>query len=781
MLRHLVPLAAALSLLACATVGAGVDDGQDTADGETDSSITDASDAGSDLAADTPYSDAAPGVFGAPCTSNEGCRSGFCIEGPDGGSICTEFCTDECPDEEFECRLIENSGGDLVSICFPPYDDLCRECEFDRQCGGLADLCVSLADGNHCARDCSVGPECPTGFYCESFADGTQQCIPSDQTCTGCIDGDGDLYGDGPGCLGRDCDETNVATHEGAAELCDGRDNDCDLDEDEDFDLDTDPTHCGACGTACELANAVSGCSSGICFIRDCLPLYYDLNGIREDGCEYFCEFEDLSTEDRPDHLFRDTNCDGIDGDPGQAAFVSPTGDDTNPGTREAPWRTLAYAMTTVSESRLVDAIYVAEGRYLGEPLEGGGFAPIELVDGVNIYGGYESGTWRRSSGNVTRFGGASPAAIVRDFSIPTELAQIGFEGAAGTTMLNGSGGASIGLMIVDSEDLLLTGITAFGGTGGRGATGEAGRDGLPGAAGGAGGTGEVDSSGTCSSNPAPDRGTPGSSPCGSTGGRGGDAARSTGTGGTGDAGSGPGAGGGGAGGAGGSEDWVGGPTGSGTPGNPGGPGADGDPADPGAAGSAGTIFFEVGEVWTAAPGEVGPAGPAGGGAGGGGGGGGATGSCGGWLGVCDGYGGAGGGGGGGGCGGRGGTGGGGGGGSFGLYAIDSTLRVQHSQLTSGTGGTGGDGGRGGNGGSGGDPGIGGPSSCNGGTGGPGGIGGRGGRGGQGGGGAGGPSYPAVSLRSSIDFEATELTVGAGGLGGNGADEGATGEVRNFE
>jgi hypothetical protein len=789
MLRQL-PLCVLLSLAgACASLESPTGEGTDGGDTSDAADSSDASDAENDAeTADTSDNPDAiidtgptPGRFGDPCTENDDCLSRFCIEGLEGDLICTQACVDECPDEGYECRLIENSGGDLVSICFPPYDDLCRECEFDRQCGGLADQCVQLVDGNYCGRDCSVDPECPDDFYCETFADESQQCIPTAQACTGCVDTDGDLYGNGPDCLGLDCDESSVGIHFGAAELCDGADNDCDLDFDEDFDTNTDPEHCGACNQLCELEHAVSGCSGGICFITGCDDSYYDLNGSPEDGCEYLCEFEDLTTTDEPDFQFRDTNCDGIDGDPAYAVFLSPDGDNENLGTPESPFRTLDFAMAHVAGNEFVSSIYAAEGQYQGAADGAGGFLPINLTEGVSIYGGYETGTWRRSEGNVTRFSGSSPAAIVDGFSAETEFGSILFEGSAGSTAPDGEGITSIGLLVRDSSNLVVTGCTLRGGSGGLGAVGSSGRTGNAGNDGGTGGIGEIDSSGTCASNPAPSSGTPGSSSCGSTGGTGGRGARSNNTGATGAAGAGPGAGGGGAGGSGGDDNWLGDPTSSGDPGASGGPGGPGLEGATGTSGTADDGRFNADGIWVAAGGAVGASGLAAGGAGGGGGGGGATGDCGGFIGNCDGYGGSGGGGGGGGCGGVGGTGGGGGGGSYGVFSVDSVFLVRHSTLVSGTGGAGGNGGPGGSGGRGGDPGMGGISSCNGGTGGRGGLGGPGGDGGQGGGGAGGASYPAVSVRSIVTIEDTELRVGTGGGPGNDAEAGPVGEVRLFD
>lgn len=42
-----------------------------------------------------------------------------------------------------------------------------------------------------------------------------------------CVDGDGDGYGMGAGCLGPDCNDRDPFSHPGAAERCDGQDNDC--------------------------------------------------------------------------------------------------------------------------------------------------------------------------------------------------------------------------------------------------------------------------------------------------------------------------------------------------------------------------------------------------------------------------------------------------------------------------------------------------------------------------------------------------------------------------
>jgi predicted small lipoprotein YifL len=108
------------------------------------------------------------GESGTLCRSDADCREGTCepvLAGSDRG-ICALPCTtdDDCRRTE-ECLLLQNSGGDLVRLCFPS----------------------AL-----------------------------------------CIDADEDGFGLGPGCRGADCDDTDPGRFPGAPERCDGLDNNCD-------------------------------------------------------------------------------------------------------------------------------------------------------------------------------------------------------------------------------------------------------------------------------------------------------------------------------------------------------------------------------------------------------------------------------------------------------------------------------------------------------------------------------------------------------------------------
>ena len=119
---------------------------------------------------------------------------------------------------------------------------------------------------------------------------------------------------------------------------------------------------------------------------------------------------------DVPDLGFVDANCDGIDGDSAHAVFVSPAGDDANPGTMSRPLLTLAAA---VAAARVQGKdVYAAVGTYTEE---------LVVASGVSVYGGYGP-TWQRTLSLPTRITGATnvygdtEGAIAADVGTPTTL-----------------------------------------------------------------------------------------------------------------------------------------------------------------------------------------------------------------------------------------------------------------------------------------------------------------------------------------------------------------------
>ena len=262
-----------------------------------------------------------PGV-GAPCDDAEDCPSGYCIEAAGSARrICTDFCDpsdDTCPDG-FTCAAVGNSGADVTFLCFPETELLCQPCEADSDCGGLSDLCLDLEDGSFCGRDCQL-QACPDGYTCAEVAnddgDLLAQCRPTAGFCSACLDPDGDEFGQGDGCLGRDCNEDDPDVNEGAFELCNNADDDCDDLIDEGFDFQTDPARCGSCTNTCAFEGAEPLCVDGRCERGDCLENRYDIDGRADNGCEYFCEPSEDGVEVCNGE---DDNCDGRvdEGDPG--------------------------------------------------------------------------------------------------------------------------------------------------------------------------------------------------------------------------------------------------------------------------------------------------------------------------------------------------------------------------------------------------------------------------------------------------------------------------------
>jgi hypothetical protein len=730
-----------------------------------------------------------PGEFGAPCGGDEECISNFCIVGLEGRYICTERCfeDDDCPAEGYSCQFVESTGADLVEICYPVIFDLCKPCEEDFECGGLADRCVALNDGTFCGSDCTRSESCPDGYDCRVFGE-SHQCAPASSYCSDCFDRDGDGYGVGALCLGLDCDDEDQTTYWGAPELCDFQDNDCDNVIDNGIDVTTNADHCGGCGQACDLPNAVNICVASTCYIESCLPGFYDIDP-DEPGCEYECTFENLGIVDVPDAgPFMDTNCDGVDGDANSSIFVSASaGHPDGLGTRDDPvdsiWKGIELAVASS-----FDDVLIAQGTYTGQEIEPGRYAPVEVVQGIGLHGGYDARNWSRSEERVTLVLGSATPLVAFNITEETVLSRLDVQADTGRSLASGDGATSIALLAVNASGLVIANCSLQAGDGGVGLDGDVGVKGADGENGGVGGTGTVSSSGLCPSNSPPARGLPGPSSC-SPGGRGGLAGHSEDRGGTGAS---VGSVAGGGGGRGGTNDFW---NGADDPGEPGQAGCDlaGSAAHctslpaptNGRAGDGGDGVGTVDDdgFWRGKTGEPGGDGGDGNGGGGGGGGGGATGLCGGFTSSCDGYGGGGGGGGGGGCGGSGGEGGGAGGGSFALYLVDSEPTVLGGTLTSRSGGVGGSGGQAGSAGRGGGGGSGGGSNCNGGTGGRGGDGSDGGDGGHGGGGGGGVSF-AIFLVDSSDsfFEDVDTIWGIGGEGGfsrgNTGTRGESGAIR---
>lgn len=270
-LATLLLCVAALSACGSADPDSGDDDARaDVADGSgTDADAT--PDASADAGVDAEPGDATVCTTNAcPCDTAADCDSGYCVQNGDAGRVCADPCGDGCDDASVCVAL--DIAGTPAELCLPAAYPYCDACEADVDCGGFGS-CVAFADGAACATTCGADDPCPAGATCTTTttdAGDVEVCVPDAGQCTACIDPDGDGYGVGPGCAGTDCNEDDDTINAGAAELCDGIDNDCNERVDEDFNLARDPNNCLRCGRVCEAANGVAGCNLGQCTVARC-------------------------------------------------------------------------------------------------------------------------------------------------------------------------------------------------------------------------------------------------------------------------------------------------------------------------------------------------------------------------------------------------------------------------------------------------------------------------------------------------------------------------------
>jgi hypothetical protein len=212
------------------------------------------------------------GCFLDPCSNNEACQSGFCVDHL-GTGVCSVSCQEECP-PGWQCRPL-GGGPDVVYVCISAMTNLCRPCGNANDCkapGGAEDVCVDYgAEGAFCGGACVDDGDCPWGFSCNDTqsVDGvsTTQCVADAGVCpctgksvslglwTPC-----EVTNDAGSCAGkRFCLDTGLApcdAPEPTVEGCDGLDNDCDGDVDEPGLVD---------GTLTELCDDQNDCTQDAC------------------------------------------------------------------------------------------------------------------------------------------------------------------------------------------------------------------------------------------------------------------------------------------------------------------------------------------------------------------------------------------------------------------------------------------------------------------------------------------------------------------------------------
>jgi len=190
------------------------------------------------------------GCFLDPCNGNEDCLSGWCV-GHMGASVCTMTCQSECP-SGWSCQQVAGTDPDVVFICVSDFATLCRPCEQQGDCTGLAgeeDVCVDYGpEGSFCGGQCQDDADCPWGFGCNtvSSVDGVslKQCVADAGTCP-CTERSIELALWTP-CQAENerglCEGKRICLEDGLSdcdaalpslEECNGIDDDCDGDVDE--------------------------------------------------------------------------------------------------------------------------------------------------------------------------------------------------------------------------------------------------------------------------------------------------------------------------------------------------------------------------------------------------------------------------------------------------------------------------------------------------------------------------------------------------------------------
>lgn len=192
-----------------------------------------------------PGPDANAGEYGATCTQNLDCDSGYCINGPN-GKVCTKKCIETC-DPGWICGQIAGSG-DTQFVCLPSLTHICDPCAKGADCnenGSIDNLCIAQGPlGSFCGTSCNPAkPNCPNDYECVSAINpdngkAAYQCAPVSGQCkcspaavskglsTACSQKN--MTGT---CNGlRKCGATGLSECDAAVpalEVCNGKDDDC--------------------------------------------------------------------------------------------------------------------------------------------------------------------------------------------------------------------------------------------------------------------------------------------------------------------------------------------------------------------------------------------------------------------------------------------------------------------------------------------------------------------------------------------------------------------------
>src|SRR5262249_44712999 len=98
-----------------------------------------------------------------------------------------------------------------------------------------------------------------------------------------------------------------------------------------------------------------------------------------------------------------DDDCNGLIDDGCGCVYVSPTGNDADPGTAGSPKATIPAALLAPGTGALPNQVCVAAAAACPTATTHDYGEAIEMRNGVSVIGGYESTTWTRVATCVTR------------------------------------------------------------------------------------------------------------------------------------------------------------------------------------------------------------------------------------------------------------------------------------------------------------------------------------------------------------------------------------------
>jgi hypothetical protein len=288
---------------------------------------------------------------------------------------------DETTDLDSDGFVLCADCDDLNPLVNPDAEELCNG--IDDDCDGITLDGELIDDDGDTWLACIDCVDDDPAIY----PGAVERCNGEDDDCDGEIDEgtDDDNDGDGFSACDGDCNDANDTIYPGAPEECDYQDQDCDGLVDEGFRVNgkyVTEAHCGACGNDCAAAvfpNALGFCNTApnlpFCDYV-CLDGFFDVNGQTIDGCE--CEY--LGPIDDPfDGI--DANCDGRDGEPEDAIFVSEVfGRPGGTGTINDPLDTIGGGVS-LADQLGITFVVVAAGTYAED---------VVLADGVTVYGGWD-------------------------------------------------------------------------------------------------------------------------------------------------------------------------------------------------------------------------------------------------------------------------------------------------------------------------------------------------------------------------------------------------------